>query len=119
MQDPNATQVAKTLEKEQDQVCKNETWTLIPAGKMKLRHQALGKKWVYKLKQDIDGNIACFKARWVVKDYLQQFRVDFDQTFTAIITPMAFGVIFVIATFFDLDINQMDVKTAFLYGLIN
>lgn len=32
---------------------------------------------------------------------------------------MTFRVLFTIAAFFDLDINQMDVKTAFLYGLIN
>ena len=32
---------------------------------------------------------------------------------------MAFRVFFVIAAFFDLDIDQMDVKTTFLYGFIN
>ncbi len=32
---------------------------------------------------------------------------------------MAFRVLFAVAAFFDLDIDQMDVKTAFLYGLID
>lgn len=32
---------------------------------------------------------------------------------------MAFRVLFAIAAFFDLEIDQMDVKTAFLYGLID
>lgn len=32
---------------------------------------------------------------------------------------MAFRVLFVIAAFYDLDINQIDVKTVFLYGLID
>ena len=32
---------------------------------------------------------------------------------------MAFWVFFAIAVFFNLDIEQMDVKTAFLYGFIN
>lgn len=32
---------------------------------------------------------------------------------------MAFRVLFAIAAFLDLDINQLDVKTAFLYGLID
>ena len=32
---------------------------------------------------------------------------------------MAFRVLFAIATYFDLNIDQMDVKTTFLYGLIN
>lgn len=72
-----------------------------------------------KIKRDVDGNIARFKARWVVKGYLQQFGVDFDQTFAAVVKPMAFRVLFAIAAFFDLDIDQMDVKRAFLYGLID
>ena len=32
---------------------------------------------------------------------------------------MAFRVFFAITAFFDLDINQIDIKTAFLYGFIN
>lgn len=32
---------------------------------------------------------------------------------------MAFWVLFAMAAFFDLDIKQIDVKTAFLYSLIN
>ena len=32
---------------------------------------------------------------------------------------MAFRVLFAIAAFYDLDIHQMDVKTAFLYGEID
>lgn len=79
----------------------------------------MGGKWVYKIKRDVDGNVAQFKARWVIKGYLPQFGVDFDQTFATIVKPMAFRVLFAIAAFFDQDIDQMDVKTAFLYGLVN
>ena len=32
---------------------------------------------------------------------------------------MAFRVLFAIAAYYNLDIDQMDVITAFLYGLIN
>lgn len=86
---------------------------------MEVGHRALGGKWVYKVKRDVEGKVARFKARWVVKGYLQQFGVDFDQTFAAVVKPMAFRVLFAIAAFLNLDIDQMDVKTAFLYGLID
>ena len=43
----------------------------------------------------------------------------FDQTFAAVVKPMAFRVLFAIAAYYDLDIDQMDVKIAFLYGLID
>ena len=55
---------------------------------------------------------------WVVKSYLQQCGVNFDQTFAAVVKPMAFRTLFAVVAFFNLDIEQMDVKTAFLYGLI-
>ena len=74
---------------------------------------------MYKIKRDVDGNIAQFKARWVVKGYLQQFGVDFDQTFAAVVKPMAFRALFAIAAYYNLNIDQMDVKAAFLYGLID
>lgn len=32
---------------------------------------------------------------------------------------MAFHIFFAVAIFFDVDINQIDVKIVFLYGLIN
>lgn len=71
MQGPNATQWAKAMEEELDQLRKNKTWELIPASEMELSHCALGGKWVYRVKRDVNGNIARFKARWVVKGYLQ------------------------------------------------
>lgn len=54
----------------------------------------------------------------MLKGYLQHFGVDFDQTSTAVVKPMAFRVLFAIAAYYDLDIDQMDMKTAFLYSLI-
>ncbi len=119
MQCPNAPQWAQAMEEELDQLTKNETWILVPKNEIEPGHRALGGKWVYKVKRDVNGDIARFKARWVVKGYLQQFGVDFDQTFAAVVKPMAFRVLFAIAAYYDLDIDQMDVKTAFLYGLID
>ena len=45
--------------------------------------------------------------------------VDFDQTFAAIVKPMAFQAFFAIAAFFNLDIEQKDVKIAFFHGIID
>lgn len=114
MQGPNAPQWAKAMEEELDQLNKNETWILTPKSEIQPGHRPLGGKWVYKVKRDVEGKIARFKATWVVKDYLQQFGVDFDQTFAAVVKPMAFRVVFAIAAYYDLDIDQTDVKTAFL-----
>lgn len=45
--------------------------------------------------------------------------MDFDQTFAAVIKSMVFKILFAIATVFNLDIDQIDVKTTFLYNFIN
>lgn len=63
--------------------------------------------------------VARFKAQQVVQSYLQQFEIDFDQTFVAIMKPMAFRVLFAIAVYYDLDIDQIDIQTAFLYMMID
>lgn len=74
---------------------------------------------VFKVKRDVNGAIARFKARWVVRGYLQQFGIDFDQKFAAVVRPMAFRVLFAIATYYDLGVYQIDVRTIFLYGVTN
>lgn len=55
----------------------------------------------------------------MVKGYFQQFGVDFNETFGTLVKSMAFRVFFAIAALFNLDIEQIDIKIAFLYGFIN
>lgn len=54
-----------------------------------------------------------------MKSYLQQYDVDFDPTFATMIELKAFQILFAFTTFNNLDINQMDVKTTFLYKSIH
>lgn len=74
----NAAEQAKAIEEKLDQLEKNNTQELIYKTDMQLGYQALDRKQVYKVKQDVNDNIVRFKARQVVKSYLQQFKVDFD-----------------------------------------
>lgn len=115
----HAPQWSQAMRKELDQLEKNCTWDLIHKSQVPAGHRPLRGKKVYTVKRDVNGDFARFKARWVVNGFLQQFGVDFDQTFAAVVKPMAFRVLFAIAAFYDLDIDQMDVKTAFLYGAID
>lgn len=119
MNGPHAQQWAHAIQEELDQLEKNETWKLVPESSIEPGHRPLSGKWVFKVKRDVNGAVARFKARWVVRGYLQQLGIDFDQTFAAVVKPMAFRVLFAIAAYYDLDIDQMDVKTAFLYGLLD
>ena len=86
---------------------------------LKPPYKPLTGKWVFKVKKGKDGQVLHYKARWVVKGYLQQYSVNYDQTFAVVVKPMAFRALFTIAAYYDLKIKQIDVKTAFLYRLIN
>ena len=94
----------------------NKTWTLVPRpGNRKV----LGGKWVYKLKRGADGEILRFKARWVVRGFEQEYGIDYHETFASVVKPMSYKALFAIAAALDLEIHQMDVKTAFLYGKVD
>jgi hypothetical protein len=55
----------------------------------------------------------------VVRGFEQQEGIDYNETFASVIKPMTYEAIFAIAAALDLELEQMDVKTAFLYGKID
>jgi hypothetical protein len=89
----------------------NKVWTLvdIPSGR-----KAVENKWIFKKKTDGDGNVTVYKARLVTKGFRQIQGVDYDETFSPIAMLKSIWVLLAIATYFDYDIWQMDVKAAFL-----
>ena len=119
MKGPHSESWSRSMDNEHNSLLENETWTPVRTEDMEPNHTALSGKWVYKLKQDVNGNITRYKSRWVVKGYLQQYGVDFEQTYASVVKPMAFRLLFAIAAHHDLDIEQLDVVTAFLYGVID
>ena len=63
---------------------KQHTWSLVPLPPHK---NIIPCKWVYKLKRHSDGSIARYKARLVARGYLQQFGLDYDETFNLVVKP--------------------------------
>ncbi|KAK1629912.1 hypothetical protein QYE76_004227 [Lolium multiflorum] len=68
------------------------------------------------IKTDADGNITVYKARLVAKGFRQIQGVDYDETFSPVAKLKSVRILLAIAAFFDYEIWQMDVKTAFLNG---
>ncbi len=114
-----AEEWTEAMKQKMDWLIQHKTWDLIPIFDVKPGHCSLKGKWIYRIKRGVDDQITRFKARWVVKGYLQQVGIDFDQTFAAVVKPMVFQALFAIAAFHNLDIEQMDDKTAFLHGIID
>ena len=60
---------------------KNETWEMMELLKGK---NAIGLKWVFKIKFHVDRSIQKHKAWLVAKGYSQQQGIDFEETFSPI-----------------------------------
>jgi hypothetical protein len=92
---------------------RNSTWDLVelPAGKRPLKC-----KWIYK-KDDISGvEPTRWKARLVVKGFEQRESIDFNEVFSPVVRHSSIRVMLAIVALFDLELEQLDVKTAFLHG---
>ncbi|KAL0439617.1 UNVERIFIED_CONTAM: hypothetical protein Slati_2444700 [Sesamum latifolium] len=75
-------------------------------------------KWVYKRKLGADGEVTAFKARLVVKGYTQRSEVDFEKTYSPIAIAKSIRILLSIAVWYDYEIWQMDIQTAFLNGFV-
>ena len=64
---------------------KNNTWDLVP---LPPNRQAIGCKWVYKVKENADGSINRFKARLLANGFHQVHGFDFHETFSPMIKPV-------------------------------
>ena len=62
----------------------------------------------------MDGNIHIYKARLVAKGFRQIQGVDYEETFSPIAMLKSVRILLAIAAYYDYEIWQMDVKTAFL-----
>ena len=71
---------------------------------------------MFKLKKDGSGRIVKHKARLVVKGFLQKKGIDFDEIFSPVVKMTSIRVIFGLVATLNLELEQMDVKTAFLHS---
>lgn len=91
----------------------NQVWELVDAP---LGVKPIGCKWVFKKKTDMDGNIVTYKARLVAKGFTQRQGIGYEETFSPVAMLKSIRILLSIAAYYDYEIWQMDVKTAFLNG---
>ena len=105
----------KAMEEEIQMIEKNNTWELVnrPHGK-----DIIGVKWVYKTKLNPDGTIQKHKARLVAKGYSQQPGIDYNETFAPVAHLDTIRALIALASQKGWSIHQLDVKSAFLNGVL-
>nr|GEU98070.1 hypothetical protein [Tanacetum cinerariifolium] len=79
----------------------------------------VGSKWRFKKKTDMDGVVHTYKARLVANGYAQLYGVDYEETFLLVADIRAIRILISIVAFYNYEICQMDVKTAFLNGYLD
>jgi hypothetical protein len=94
---------------------RNQVWTLVdPPRDVNI----IGTKWVFKNKQGEDGEVLRCKARLVAQGYSQVEGLDFGESFAPVAHLEAIRILLAFAMSKGFKLYQMDVKSAFLNGVI-
>jgi acyl-CoA reductase-like NAD-dependent aldehyde dehydrogenase len=100
------------MKEEMDSLVNNQTWDLV---QLPARKRALQNKWVYKLKEEYGGKNP-YKARLVVKGFVQKKGIYFDEIFSPVVKMTSIRTILSLVSVEDLHLEQLDVKTTVLHG---
>ncbi|CAI7823367.1 unnamed protein product [Closterium sp. NIES-53] len=94
----------------------NETWTLtnLPPGR-----KALDCTWVLRVKTDAEGRLERRKTRLVIKGFQEREGIDFQEVFAPVAKAPTLRLLLAAAAICGWKVEQMDVKTAFLYGVVD
>ena len=110
---PEALSWKEAINSEVESILQNHTWELVdlPPGS-----KPIGCKWIFKRKLKADGSVDKYKARLVAKGYRQKEGLDYFDTYSPVSRITSIRMLIVIASLNNMEIHQMDVKTAFLNG---
>jgi transposase InsO family protein len=94
----------------------NQVWRLVPRP---FNIKVIGNKWVFNYKTSEEGEIARWKARLVALGYAQEEGVNYFEVFAPTLKYRTFRLFLSIVAGFDMELDQMDVDTAFLNGIMD
>ncbi|GKB86034.1 retrotransposon protein, putative, ty1-copia subclass [Tanacetum coccineum] len=116
LSDPESDKWLEAMNAEMQSMKDNQVWNLVD---LPPNCKTVRSKWLFKKRSDMDGNMRTYKARLIAKGFTQTYGVDYEKTFSPVVDVKAIRILIAIAVFYDYKIWQMDVKTAFLNGLLN
>jgi hypothetical protein len=105
----------EAMMEEYQSIMKNDVWEIVPRPGGKF---VVTSKWVYNIKHAVDESIDKYKARSMARGFSQQEGEDYDETFPSVARYTSIRAIISLVASMGWSLHQMDVKTAFLNGLI-
>ncbi|KAJ8709420.1 hypothetical protein PYW07_009246 [Mythimna separata] len=103
----------EAMQEEYNSLMLHGVWELVDRPK---NGNIIKNKWIFKEKVDPSGNFEKFKARLVAKGFTQRYGVDYEATFAPVVRHSTLRLLFAIGVENDMDIEHIDVNTAFLNG---
>ena len=100
---------------EYDSILKNNAWEIDPRPVDK---SMVGSRWIYKVKKAANGSVEKYKAKFLAWGFSQIEGIDYEETFAPITRYSSMRTILSLSAQMGWHIHQMDVKTAFLNGII-
>ena len=113
LESPQSDLWRTAMDEEFKSLLENQTWELVECP---LGVKPVPMKWVYKIKRNADGSVERFKARLVAKGFLQKQGVDFEEVYAPVSKQTTVRALLAVCAEKDLELEQLDVKTAFLNG---
>src|SRR5215510_4008690 len=116
MSHPDAHLYHEAACKEIDALLANGTWELarLPKGR-----KAIGCRWVFVIKHRSDGTVEHYKARLVAQGYSQRPGLDYGEIYAATVKWATLRCILALGAFEDLEMESVDISSAFLNGDID
>lgn len=116
LDDPDSEKWIEAAVEEMVSLKKNKMWVLVDRPK---DQKAIGCRWLFKRKPGIAGvEDPRHKARLVVKGYSQKEGIDYQEISAPVVKHVSIRYMLSAVTHFDMELQQMDVKTTFLHGSI-
>ncbi|CAM6082427.1 unnamed protein product [Calypogeia fissa] len=107
----------KAINSELDSLIKRQVFgPIVPASP---NTHLTGYKWTFVKKKNVQGQVIRYKARLVAKGYTQIPGRDFDLTYAPVMDAITYRYLVGLALGNRLVMHQMDVVTAYLYGLLD
>ncbi|CAM8946174.1 unnamed protein product [Rhodiola kirilowii] len=104
------------MEKELKALQTNNTWEVLPLPPGK---NAIGSKWVFRVKRHSDGTIERYKARLVARGFSQEEGLDYNETFAPVVKMTTVRTVIALAASKNWPLFQLDVDNAFLHGALD
>ncbi|GJX90167.1 retrovirus-related pol polyprotein from transposon TNT 1-94 [Tanacetum coccineum] len=105
----------EVMQEELNEFERLKVWELVPHPS---RVMIITLKWIYKVKLDELGGVLKNKARLVAKGYRREEGINFKEYFAPVVPLKAIRIFIAYAAHKNMIVYQMDVKSAFLNGIL-